>query len=311
MDVIKPFTVTDSVLSASSIAEPDGTLAVPEVAWVSGTANAVDDIRIRTQTHRKYQCSVATSPGTHHIPPEDLPTHWTDIGPTNKWALFDAFSDTVSTDVTTFSFKLLTSNITDITFFNLAGLTIQVIVRNGVAGPIVFDETQSLDGTLITNWFEYLFEPYDQKYEALFSDIPSYLNQEVEVILSSGTGEPVGIGACVPGTSYYLGATKYGLSVGIKDYSIKSVDEFGNTTLTRRRFSRKVSGTLELKNTQLNKVFKLLSGLTATPAVYVSVSDDDTGTYSFSIVYGYFNDFNIEVPYAYDSLCSIEIEGLT
>lgn len=82
MIVIPPIPITSSVLASSTVAEP----SAGEVVWDATTSYAVGDVVIRTTTHRKYECQIA---GVDSTIPENAPARWLDIGPTNKWAMFD------------------------------------------------------------------------------------------------------------------------------------------------------------------------------------------------------------------------------
>ncbi|WP_119157965.1 phage head spike fiber domain-containing protein, partial [Caldimonas tepidiphila] len=71
--------------------------SVPEndhPAWSAATNYAVGVKVIRLTTHRVYECAIA---GTNSTPPEDAPSRWIDLGPTNRWAMLDKEVGTVTT----------------------------------------------------------------------------------------------------------------------------------------------------------------------------------------------------------------------
>ena len=81
MRLIAPTPINAAVLTSSNVVEND------RPAWNNGTTYAADAEVISTTTHRIYRSTLAgnvandpTLPGT---------SKWTDIGPTNKWAMFD------------------------------------------------------------------------------------------------------------------------------------------------------------------------------------------------------------------------------
>ena len=78
--VLYPYTITDPVLTSSSVPETD------HAAWVSGTTYAAGDRVIRTGTHRIYERLI---PGAGTTPPESDSANWLDAAPTNRWAMFD------------------------------------------------------------------------------------------------------------------------------------------------------------------------------------------------------------------------------
>ena len=81
MQFIKPVSISDATLISSTIAETDYS------AWSSGTTYALGDKVILTSTHRVYESLQAAN--TNHNPTEAASTWWLDIGPTNRWAMFD------------------------------------------------------------------------------------------------------------------------------------------------------------------------------------------------------------------------------
>ena len=80
MRLIRPTTLTDAMLTSSTAPETD------YPAWSSVTAYAVGTRVILATTHRRYE-ALATST---NVSPSTDPTKWLDLGPTNRWAMFDA-----------------------------------------------------------------------------------------------------------------------------------------------------------------------------------------------------------------------------
>lgn len=80
--MLSAYPITSSVLASSTVAEP----SAGEAVWNAATSYAEGNVVIRTTTHRKYECQIA---GADSTIPENAPTRWLDIGPTNKWAMFD------------------------------------------------------------------------------------------------------------------------------------------------------------------------------------------------------------------------------
>ena len=76
--VMVPVTISDSmILAGTSIAEP----AASETVWVSGGTYTLGQERIRTTTHRVYECAHS---GRTALPEAD-PTFWQDTRPTLRW----------------------------------------------------------------------------------------------------------------------------------------------------------------------------------------------------------------------------------
>lgn len=71
--VLAPIEITDAMFTASNVDEPEQV----SPAWVTGTTYAIDDIRSRVATQRRYRRLIA---GAGATPPESDPTNWLDIG---------------------------------------------------------------------------------------------------------------------------------------------------------------------------------------------------------------------------------------
>lgn len=234
--------------------------------------------------------------------------NWLIKGPTNVYAMFDnqVSTQTLATSPLTVTF---TPNavIDTIAIVNIStATTISVNVLDKPGGVNVFSQTYQLDGTVITDWFAYFFEPFDLSSELIVQGIPLYSTAVITIEISSGGS--VGVGSVLFGTIYKLGSTSYGSSVGIRDYSIKETDAFGNTTFVQRPYSRRGSFSIDIPKSNLNKVSKILESIRTTPVVWIASEDDD---YQFSTIFGYYRDYNIEISYPNHSLCSLDIEGLT
>jgi hypothetical protein len=296
MKVTKPTPISSAMLVSSTATEAYS-------AWNSATAYALDTRVIRTTTNRIYQC--IQGPSTNNTP-ETSPLYWTDVGPTNQWAMFDSEISTQTSAASTLTVVIKPGLCNSLALFGLEGTTLTVTVRDALAGAIVYSFTKSLDGTILADWYQYFFEPYVQLSEVVLTDLPPYGNAHITITITSGGTAKCGI--LVAGTVYYLGQSLSSPNAGIIDYSRKDTSALGITTFVKRSFSKRLSASLYLKNQQLNKVRSILADLRATPCVWIST---ETPGYEMLTLYGFYRDFSIAVEYADGSLCNLEIEGLT
>ena len=296
MRVIKPVTFDAATHLVSS------TAVETAAAWASGTTYSKDAV---VDFGTFYWISLVNSNTGNQ--PDTSPTQWALVGPDNTHAMFDGQVSTATTSSSPLTVVLDTGLCNSLALLGLVGSQVVVTIKDGTGGPTIYSRTVSLDGTFIYDWYQYFFEPNVQIGEVVLTDLPPYPNAELTVTLTgSGTIE---IGQLIWGTQYDLGDAEYGASLGIIDYSRKETDEFGVTTFVRRDFSKRLSARVLLQNTQINRVQRVLSDLRAEPAVWITAPDvPDLAPLT---VYGFFRDFQIEVPYPRESLCSLEIEGLT
>ncbi len=270
-------------------------------AWAAGTTYAKDAF-VDYGTHI-YQSLVNSNTGNQ---PDTSPTFWVQIGPDNTHAMFDDQISTATTRTSPLTVVLTPGLCNSLALFGLVGTSVSITITDGVAGPTVYSETASLDGTFIFDWYQYFFEPYVQIEEVVLTDLPPYSSARLTVTLSgSGT---VQVGQLIFGTQYELGDAGYGASVGIIDYSVKQTDEFGVTTFVERSFSKRMTARLMLDTVQISRVQQVLARVRAKPSVWVGVPGDST--FNPLTVYGYYRDFSVDVAYPTKSYCSLEIEGL-
>lgn len=310
MNVVKPLSILDAMLVAPSIAEPS---ASDPPAWNAGTAYAVGALVHRVSTHRIYRRLVA---GTTATAPENdlLPVspatvaNWADHGPTNRWAMFDQEVNTQSSAAGTISCTLVPGVLANsLALLELEADSVQVRVRNGVAGPYVYDRTVSLTTSQVASWYAYFFEPFTRRGLLILTDLPPYLNARVEITLS-GAGT-VKCGQAVLGTLYELGPTELGVEAGIRDYSRKVTDDTtGVVSLEKRKFAKTLRARYALDLGAANAVHSLLTGLRATPVVWIG--DNGAGLEPL-VVFGFYRDFRLVVGYPAQGHYTLEIEGMT
>ncbi|UUZ68074.1 hypothetical protein LP416_27805 [Polaromonas sp. P2-4] len=295
MKVVKPIIITDVELVSSTAPETD------YAAWDAGTDYAVG-VRV-IYGHKIWECVQTPNVGNT---PGSAPLYWATPGPTNRWAMFDGKISTQTALASPLTVVVKPGYANSLSLFGLEGATLDVTVRNGLAGPVVYTKSISLDGTIIADWYQYFFEPSVQMGEVVLTDLPPYGDAHITATIS-GPGT-VKCGHFAVGTFYDLGGTNYGVSIGILDYSRKDISASGATTLDVRDFANRMAADVSFANGQINKVHRVLRSLRATPCVYIGT---DVPGYEPLTVFGFFRDFNIVVPNPSQSLCSIEIEGLT
>lgn len=302
MDIIKPITVTDSVLTSTNIAEND------YAEWNSGTTYAIGDKVISVTTHRIYESVTASN--LNNDPTTDDGTNWLNIGATNRWKAFDNYiSDPVS-NTTSIQYTLTPPNgsiPSAVALLNLKGISANVTVTDSVDGEVYNTDIALLDNRNIVDWYTYFFEEQVQREEALFLDIPPYIGAVVSVTVQEEVGQTAELGQLVFGFLSDVGLTVYGTAIGIEDYSIKSRDAFGNAIIVQRNFSQTVDFDVKFETQNARKVQKTLAALRATPVVYLGSTDVSYGT----LVYGFYRRFDITLETPSYAFASIEVEGLT
>jgi len=303
MQLIRPtdippntLTATDAVLTASNVATDDAS------EWASGTSYSIgDQVIVLGTTQRLYEALQAS---TGSFPP-DNPTDWADLGAINRFKMFDGGTNTQTSNPDTIEVTLEPEGITNsFTLFNIEAAQAQVTLTDATEG-VVFDETYNLiDNSAVDSWYAYFFEPIVQATQLTDLSLPAYGGATIDITLTN-TGSDAKCGLAVIGREAGIGTTVFGTSVGIRDFSRKEVDEFGNFTIVERRFFREVDYDVRIETSKVQFVQRLLSDRRAQPTVYIGdVQNPET------IVYGYYRDFDIVLSNPSLSNGTIEVEGL-
>lgn len=304
MYIIPPIEITDARLTSSNIPEPDtGDYTEFNIGTAYVAGNKVTVSTVQPNIHRNYEAVQAT---TGDAPWLDDGTNWIDIGPTNRWAMFDDGNSTQSEYATTINVTLTPGiSYNAVAFINVDASTIQVVVDDPVDG-VVYDNTFSMvDDGGIQDWYAYFFTQIEFRTDLVISDLPVYLSSTIQAILTQ-TGGAARCGSMVVGFQSQLGITDYGTGIGIKDYSVKSVDAFGNFVITQRAFSKRADFAVTVNTDKVARVQNMLSTLRATPLVWIGNKD-----FGSTIIFGYYRDFDIILSSPLISQCNITVEGLT
>ena len=299
MKVIKSQSVTDSTLTATDVPEND------YAAWAVGTTYADGDRVIVTtpNIHTIYESEQGSNVGNN--PTTDDGTWWTVVSSTNRWKMFNNViqEQTIQTDgidVTLEQAQVVTA----LSAVNVDCQSIDVIMTDPIEGEIYNQNYPMVSYSGITNWYDYFFLAIERKSELVVIGLPPYASASINVVFN-GSGD-VKVGALVLGTALTIGDSQYGASFGIIDYSTKSVDAQGRTSIVEGTYSDEADIDVVIETGRFAQVKKILTDLRNVPTVWVA-SEEAEGT----LIYGYYREFNVLYSGPTVSMCTLSIEGLT
>ena len=263
-----------------------------------------DGITERTP-HKKYE-AITDNTGKY---PADNPTDWLDLGATNKWAMFDGFVSSATSQANAISVSLSAQKIDSVCLFGLVAETVQIVIKAGTT--VLSDETINLKDAVTSSWSEYFFSEIVYQ-DLLIRDISAlYLNLTIDITINP-LDNLAACGHCVVALKKDLGLTMLGASASISDYSRKTTNEFGETEFIQRPFAKTLDIDLYIKHNsdakQFDRVHKILSAVRATPLVFNA--NNSTTTRDSFVTYGYYKNFDLIAKYSDLSHCSLTIEGL-
>lgn len=294
MKVIKPVTITEAMLISSTAPETDYAAYAPATNYTVGQ-------RVIYQ-HKVYEC--VQSPNTGNTP-DITPLFWTAISPTNRWLMFDQEVSTQTELAGTLTVVVAPGLVSSLALLEVDGTSVTITITDGPSGPVIYSYTDALEDSIIADWYQYFYEPFDPQRTLILTDLPAFGSSYITVSI---TGVLVRCGGLIFGTAYYLGETQVGASSGITDYSRKETSASGATSFSVRKFSKRMSARLWLDNSQINKAQRVLAELRATPCVWIGTEDV---IYDNLTIFGFFRDFSIDIAYPSVSYCNLEVEGLT
>ena len=299
MKVTPPVTVTAAMLTSSTVAEP----AAGETAWSSGTY-AVGDERIVVAQHRKYQCILAGSSTTS---PELDATRWTDIGPTNRWAMFDLLRNSATTATSTMSVVLTPGQrIDSIGLVGLQASSVTVTVK--VGATVYYTRTITAIQRNTVSWYTYLTGAFRYLPSFVLYDLPPITGCTITLDF---TGSAIQCGGVVMGRAVDMGKVVGEPVSGATNYSRVERDTFGNITLVQRRSVPKTSQKLLVPKDQVDALRALRSDLNAVPALWSGLDDKASDGYFESLlVFGIYKTFDIPLTHTYNATVNLELEEM-
>ena len=278
-------------------------VAITETEWSAGTYSTGTRRYVGTDLYE-----VVADPSTSDAPvagaAADPPT-WILVGKINKWKAFDNIINDQIENSETLRLTVCPDGLANsVALFELEAATAIVVVKDAIEGEVYRAEKNLVDNSLITNWYQWFFEPISRKPDAVFLDLPPYVGPCISIEVDNGT-DTAKIGECVIGLQADIGVTNYNTSVGIVDYSRKDVDTFGNARLTQRAFSKRAEYDVTVRTDAIAGVNRELTSIRAQPIVFIG--DENRAE---TVVFGYYRDYNIILSTPSISEAVIEVEGL-
>lgn len=296
ISIIKPITVTPAMVVATDV--PAGDYADYAAGTTYGAGARV------VYANGIYQSLQASNIGKT---PDVSPTWWVFVSFINKFKLFDLVNSSQTAKATSMSYTVRPGTVvTGLAVVNLTSVT-------GVRVRMVSDAYGAVFDRTITRgrrppgigWWNWIFGRRTESLSSYFVDLPSFADA---VIIVDFTGlVDMAVGTLLMGTVSSWGkGVQSGMSLGIRDYSKKETNDFGDIVLTQRAYASKQQLSLVLDAAEVDSFSALLKSLRATPCLWIC-----SGRYGAATLYGYYQDFEILIAYFATSECSLTLESLT
>lgn len=224
---------------------------------------------------------------------------WLDIGPTNRWEMFDARYQTQSTNEDEITIVLTPGQaVTSLPILNVDGTS--ATLTQSTTGHT---ETINLVSHDVPDWFEYFFETPITTGDAVFLNIPPAPSETLTLTITN-TGSTAKLGVVIIGTSRTIGLTQWEATRTINDYSRAVEDADGNVELTVGNYSKRLRLDVRIEPGLESEATRLLELYRATPMVFVGSTE-----YSMSIIYGFLGAWDVPISQT-GRPAAIELKGL-
>lgn len=308
MEYIIPVLINDASLLSSNVAIPDATESGLTV-WAVGQTITTGQERFYSVADKHWIVRALQNHTTSALNAptgQDDDTFWVLVRQANRWRMFDQSSTSQTENANTIEVSLAISGAVDGLYFgNLDANEVNVEVLD-VNDNVIYDKTFSLvNNSLIYDWYTYMFAPFVQSKDLYVNDIPIYYSTTINITITK-TGSTAKCGVFVAGQRKYIGFTEYGkLKWGIRSYSVKDVNDFGDTILTKRKSKRIATVNAMVVSGNEDGIVTELREEDGKALVFI-VADSFKTTY----IYGFYRDFYASALYPSHSEFNFEIEEL-
>lgn len=311
--VLVPADITDARL----ISVTGNGAAIPEdstAAWASGTTYAIGARVYSASTHRVYESLRDSNTGKD---PTDIrnrtaigaiPAWWLDIGPTNKWAMFDGYISTQTVATPSLQVKVRPGPANALTLLNLDGDSLSIEWRDAPGGNIIYTTGGAipLEGSMPGDYYDYFFSPFKPLTQYSVSNVDTYNDAEITVTLNKGSGTAK-IGMFSIGDLRPLGLPLKNTAVSPKSYSIIDEDEYGNFKITKRPKSRPMSMTIAVPFDLTDVVVQTIEDVIDIPVAFIGSTDPNHAKLTtFGLVSG-----NMDYSTYPDRTLTVTVKGFT
>lgn len=275
-------------------------------AYSGGATYALGDLVQDNTNHLIYESLVGSNLGNALTDT----TKWLEIGPTNKWAMFDTLRNTPASSPVPITVVITPGErIDSVGIVGLIANELEITLTSTLGGGAVFTETIDLNTRDVGNWYQYFFEPFSAQPSVVRFNIPPYTDGVLTITATASSGN-VEIGAVVIGMQEYIGAIQYDAESDVLNYSSVTRDFAGGTSSMVQR--RNVPRTLQqvfIDKSRVNRIRAFRDAYGGTPVLWSGLDDMDTdGYFEALLILGFYKRFTINVRHPETAVLSLELE---
>lgn len=306
MYYIDAITTTESQLLAGTTLAEDPTSAWTNTTYVKG------DERHVVAKHRVYRCAVDIPVATGISPDQD-PTKWKDMRPTNLWAPFDSYTNTAATATVDITYVLASRYCNVVMLRGLLGKDVVISVKDAPGGATIYPATTFRLQHAASGYWDYAFGERKKKTAINITGLPFRKNAEITITVRASDSETRAIGLinrgklmALHGTRYAVGGVETGASADPKTYTYRKTNEDGTFTTVLRGSSKDLALNVVMDVRQADAAVQSLENIMGKPVgVLASLSNGYAGLSAFGFI--------TKGPVSYRNpiaTCSVNVEGI-
>lgn len=310
--ILVPVDVTNTAGVLSSVTSNGTALAEdPNPAWASGTTYAAGARVYLASTHRVYESVQAGNVGkdpslaANQYNASGVATWWIDVGPTNKYAMFDGLITSQTAATSPLVIKLTPGAFNGFALFGIDADSFSVTVKDAPGGNVIYSEpTTPLEGSTPGDYYEYFFDRFKPLTQFIRSDIEPYGSSEITLTLNKGSGQ-VKLGMFAIGDLRPAGIPQRDAKVEPQDFSYFKQDAFGNSSVKKRANATGMSISCVMDIAEAGTILDTVKEVLGVPVVVVGSTKT---MYEWLTVFGLISGSMTPNPYPYVNL-SITVKG--
>jgi hypothetical protein len=300
MNVIRPLSAECNQILFSNVPQPYS-------LWNIATNYAKGDTVVLDDCGSVIYESLTSSNNGND--PATATLDWLPIGVSNYFAMFDDKNGTQTVNNGSIQIVVEFSELVNsVALINLSGVSLQLEAWSSEKDWTIdapdMDLTIQLRDIGVSSWYEWFTYQIKGISNYVNIDLPTFTAGVGRMTLDAGTGDAK-LGSIVYGNQYYVGDTLIGLQAGIKDYSTKETDIFGDYLIVERDFKDTIRSRVAVPFAKTQQVKQLFAQYRAKPLVFVGAEE-----YEISQTYGFVQQFSVDLDNHATAYLDIEIQGL-
>lgn len=236
--------------------------------------------------------------------------HWLDLGPTNRWKMFDLLRNTQTSTPDNLTVVIAPgARINSLALVGVAAGSVSISVSSVIGGGVIYDKTIDLVTRSVNGWYDYFFQPFMSRAATVAWDIPPHRDSIITLTLTPRNGSAA-CGGIVIGTFEFLGKAQCSAVSDALNFSTVTRDAFGNTELIPRRTVPTTNQDAILDVGYVPRVSGLRATLNAVPAFWSTVDDPAKDYFEPFLILGVYKAFSLSADEPTRAVVHLEIEEI-